>query len=299
MWTQQLIEQYIADRIEESQVLDYKAAGALDKHPEKKAEIQRDVSAFANAAGGVIIYGVREHESVDKKHLPERIDPISRQLISKEWLEQIIAGIQPRINGTIIHPVPLSSSPDDCCYVVEIPQSDTAHQASDGRYYRRYNFERRFMQDFEIRDTMNRSRNPVIEATACLHLVQPWEGTSYFFLKLRNTSKRMAQYFKCIVKLPMEAKGCALIPSEPRVLGTDKDGKSYLEFSLPTGLKRTPLFPGADELCKKELTLGMKWESESAITLQSIESVEIAIYADEMDPVVRNIPVVDILNKWS
>lgn len=45
----------IDNEAEESVHLDFKAAGALSKDDKKKAEIAKDVSAFANSDGGIIV----------------------------------------------------------------------------------------------------------------------------------------------------------------------------------------------------------------------------------------------------
>lgn len=160
-WTEAEIQRYIDDGDEESLTLDYKAAGALAKSNGKKSEITKDVSAMTNSAGGIIIYGLIEHPT--QKHRVERIDPIDRTEFSKEWLEHVISNIRPRLSGVTIHPVGLCSGTNDVAYVVEIPQSDTAHQALDKRYYKRFNFESVAMEDFEIRDIMNRATVPDVE----------------------------------------------------------------------------------------------------------------------------------------
>lgn len=134
VWDQARLERYITEGIEESLTLDYKAAASLDKSDKKKIEITKDVSAMANSAGGIIIYGIAEFQDKACEHLPEKLDPVDRTAFSKEWLEHIIGNIQPRIDGVIIHPVPISSATNDVVYVVEIPQSHTAHQAKDHRY---------------------------------------------------------------------------------------------------------------------------------------------------------------------
>ena len=41
-----------------------------------KKEIAKDVSATANSGCGLIIYGIKEFDSDDKKHLQEKITPI-------------------------------------------------------------------------------------------------------------------------------------------------------------------------------------------------------------------------------
>ena len=51
---------------------------------------------------------------------------------------------------------------NEVIYVVNIPKSDTAHQAKDKRYYKRYNFESVMMEDYEIKDIINRVKNPKI-----------------------------------------------------------------------------------------------------------------------------------------
>ncbi|HEY1046681.1 MAG TPA: ATP-binding protein [Bacteroidia bacterium] len=156
-YNQAYLNNLIENLVEESLHLDYKASGALVNQDNKKAEISKDVSAMANSDGGIIIYGIKED-----KNLAKEIDPIKRKEFSKEWLEQVIQSkIQPRIEG--IHIFPISIDDERVVYVVEIPKSNTAHQAADYRYYKRYNFMSIAMYDYEIRDILNRAKNPQIE----------------------------------------------------------------------------------------------------------------------------------------
>lgn len=156
-WTLARVNQMIVDQVEESLNLDYKRAAALDRG--KAVEITKDVSSFANSSGGVLIYGVSEDST--HKHLPGALDPVSRTEISKEWLEATILTIQPRIEEVRIFPVAVNV--DRVIYVVEVDQSSTAHQARDHKYYRRWEFSSRPMEDYEVRDVMNRSKHPRIE----------------------------------------------------------------------------------------------------------------------------------------
>jgi hypothetical protein len=162
-WEQATVQQHINDQIQESLTLEYKAAAGLGKSDGKKKEITKDVSAMANSAGGILFYGVAEHKEKDKKPLPEKIDPVDQTVCSREWLEQVISNIQPRIEGLVITPVPISTDPNHVVYVLEIPQSTTAHQAKDWRYYKRYNFHSEPMEDYEIRDVMNRQTRPDVQ----------------------------------------------------------------------------------------------------------------------------------------
>jgi hypothetical protein len=120
---------------------------------------------MANSYGGIIIYGVSECQDKLRKHLPEKSDPIDRTQLPKEWLEHVINNIRPKIEGLVIHPVPINTASNHVVYVVEIPQSWTVHQAIDKRYYKRYNFESVPMEDDEIRDVMvlARQQHPKID----------------------------------------------------------------------------------------------------------------------------------------
>lgn len=162
-WSIDRLNSLIADQTEESLTLDYKRADSLQRTDGKKREITKDVSAMANSAGGTIIYGIAEYDDPNKRHKPERLDPVSRGSFSKETLEQVISNIRPRIDGVVITPVTISDMDNSVVFVVEIPQADTAHQATDYRYYKRFNFESVPMEDYEVRDTMSRLKYPKME----------------------------------------------------------------------------------------------------------------------------------------
>jgi Putative DNA-binding domain len=158
-WRESDLLELIATSTKESLTLDYKASEALAGSDSKKNEISKDVSAIANSAGGTIIYGV-----VEDGHVPINIDRgVDRSSISKEWLEQVInSKIQRRIDGIVVHEVELTiSSPGRVAYVVTIPQSTRApHQASDKRFYKRFNFSSVPMEEYEIRDVSRRQDRP-------------------------------------------------------------------------------------------------------------------------------------------
>ncbi|MBK7704866.1 MAG: ATP-binding protein [Acidobacteria bacterium] len=159
-FTEAELNQLIIDGVEEDIHLDYKAAEALAKTDGKRNEIAKDVSAFANSDGGIIIYGISEHNDADKQHLPERINPVDRTQFSKEWLEQVInSKVRPRISELIIKPIDIPAVNNGVVYVVQIPRSHTPHQAGDKRYYKRFNFESVPMDDYEINDIRNRKQH--------------------------------------------------------------------------------------------------------------------------------------------
>src|SRR5574341_2350260 len=114
MWSQSTIEQYIKGQIQENLNLEYKSAKALSRDDRSISEISKDVSAMANSQGGLIIYGIKEFDEEEKRHLPEKIEPIDQTVFTKEWLEQIVvSNIRPKIQGLVIHPVQIKPNPND------------------------------------------------------------------------------------------------------------------------------------------------------------------------------------------
>ncbi|MBX9934772.1 MAG: ATP-binding protein [Methylobacterium sp.] len=157
------LERLVQERLNESLTLEYKGSPALNRTNDGRSELVKDVTALANAAGGQIIYGIREREGV-----PTGIDEgIDRAQITPEWIEQVIGtNSSPRLQSLSITEIGLSSEPNRVAYVINVPQSESfaPHQNSiDHKYYRR--FERRSvpMADYEIRDAMLRNQKPVLQ----------------------------------------------------------------------------------------------------------------------------------------
>lgn len=199
IWNIARLQSLVEGKIEESSSLEYKAAKSL----EDTESISIDVSSFANASGGVIIYGISEHR--EKKHVPERLDPIDRILFRKEWLEQIInSNIHPRIDNVQVIPVNNDDNGEKGFYVIDVPASSTAHQASDKKYYRRYNFQKLPMLDQEIRDVMNRSKHPNIEMKLSFKYITI-NNKTHIWLEtwLRNRGALYAKFVNYTLRIPL------------------------------------------------------------------------------------------------
>lgn len=147
----------IDNEAEESVHLDFKAAGALSKDDKKKTEIAKDVSAFANSDGGIIVYGIEEQE-----HKAHALSYIDGNTYTKEWLEQVIQdNIQRRIEGLEIFPIRDNGDITKSMYIVKIPRSsNTPHMSADKCYYKRNNFRSVKMEEYEVRDLFYREATP-------------------------------------------------------------------------------------------------------------------------------------------
>lgn len=153
-WTVADLEELVGDDVQESLTLDYKQSAALAKNDASRNELAKDVSAFANSAGGRIVYGI-----IEENHSPTGIDGgVDPAQITREWIEQVIRSrIQPVVQGVVIKPIRLTNG--FFCYVIDIPQAIALapHQAFDNKYYRRANFLSVPMEDYEVKDALRRS----------------------------------------------------------------------------------------------------------------------------------------------
>lgn len=152
--TEQTILGLINEGVEEFSHLDYKSQIPLNSDSQKK-ELAKDVSAFANSGGGVLIYGVRE-----EGHKPVEITGINPNDTNKEKIENVILScISPRISKQII-PVDLEGR-EEQVFVIIIDQSSNApHMVTkqqDNRYYKRHDFSSIVMEEHEVRHIYERS----------------------------------------------------------------------------------------------------------------------------------------------
>lgn len=118
-WIEKDIDDLHHGEIEESLTLEYKRSDALSKDKEHRRELFKDVSAMANASGGIIIYGMKE---IDQKPdgTDEGLDP---NVVTREQIENVLmSNIDPPIEGLLIKPVQLTSKgTGNVAYVLQIP----------------------------------------------------------------------------------------------------------------------------------------------------------------------------------
>ena len=252
-----IFKKLIANKIEENIELEYKGSDSLGKSDGKKTEMSKDISSFANSAGGTLIYGIAETNG-RSPNIPELLDGIDSTDFSKEWLEQVInSRIKPRIDGVIINPVNLTGpSEGQVAYVVAIPQGSAAHQASDHRYYKRFNFQSVPMEHYEIVDVMNRAAQPVVVAkvsTVSPSTTATCDITAHLSIRLANLGQVVADRVSIQFRIPDGfgtsggGKTMTILQRSGRLL--EHNGtmcREYLYYHKQR-LGIYPLFPGTDE----------------------------------------------------
>jgi hypothetical protein len=255
--------------IKEGISLEYKASPAVDKKDDnKKLEMARDVSAFANADGGQIVYGMTE-----KDHEPAGLDKgIDGRAYPEIWFEQVIQQhITPAILAIRIRHVPLIKPM--VAVVIDVPASKgDPHQVSDGRYYRRHNYNRLIMEHYEVREAFHRVSTPDLLLTPSFGygtserlLDKKLEQLSFSGIMLRkfnlhftlqNRSTAPASYSVVTIGLSREIEFERF--GEFEAVGTisSDDGYTLNYARMQVGIpKYFPIFKGVDFPINEESTM--------------------------------------------
>lgn len=147
----------ITNQVPESKTLEYKSILKLDKDADKK-EFLYDISSFANASGGDIIFGISES---NEKGLPGSIDGIDGNIDEQcRKIENLIRDcVSPRILNLSIKPILLESGKN--LLLIRIPKSLNApHQVTFqgvDRFYSRSNNGKYLLDVFELRNAFIQS----------------------------------------------------------------------------------------------------------------------------------------------
>ena len=131
--------QMLIDVVREGRDIEYKEVLTIVTDDQKQ-EFLNDVSSFANATGGHLIYGIKESKEDAGKPIEVcglKGDNPGKRIVDMENI--IRTGVEPRLQGISIVPVSLPSHEGRVAIVLYIPQSFASpHMVkSSGRFYSR------------------------------------------------------------------------------------------------------------------------------------------------------------------
>lgn len=146
------IAMLISNKVPESKTIEYKAGISLKKDEEKK-EFLYDISSFANASGGDILFGVAEGE---EKGIPQSMEGIEENMDElKLKIENMLRdSIVPRIVNLKIKGIPVQNGKN--IMIIRVPRSfNSPHQVTYqrvDRFYSRSNSGKYILDVHELRN---------------------------------------------------------------------------------------------------------------------------------------------------
>ena len=253
--------------------------------------MSKQVSAFANGAGGKIFLGVD-----DKGRIDGGIRTDLKGGGTRAWLEDIIHDlVTPRLsqfNVFEVLPQGVNSqiSPGRAVYIIEIPESTEApHQARDHRYYLRIAGKSRPMGHVHVQDVLRRNRNTRLAMARMgpygdAELDNSDQRGARVFLGFRilinNISQTLAHHVGAEVIIPRPLVGAEVrrrILEVGDIHYTQQPGQVAFFRYHPN-----PVFPS------QELFFMMFWVGIHANNIDAIRSgsaVRWRLYADDSAPV--------------
>ena len=252
--------------------------------------LSKQVSAFANGAGGRLFVGLDDHGRIDGG-VPVDLKGGG----TREWLEDIVPlRVDPPLQGFNVFEVGPESEDSriwsgHAVYVIDIPSSSHApHQGMDHRYYLRIAGKSRPMGHVHIQDVLRRTHHPAVAVSRLgpygtfeTDLCDPRGPQAFvqFRAFIVNQSRRLAQHVGIELELPRPFAG-----SQVRQRMHEHD---ECHFSQTPGkvlffrYHPMPLFPS------QEIYAVSCWACVHARNLTLIRSgamIGWTIYADDAEP---------------
>ena len=181
------IYSFINEKAQESLYLEFKSGKALTRQNDSRKELVKDVTGFANADGGLIVYGIEEKKE-NGIASAAAIAPLMLEEIDKDWVSAVIRdNTSPRFHNFDVIEILVEGGR---VLVVDVRAGGTAHQnLFDNKYYQRAGVANVALTDFQIRDLMARSTKPQADVSPKIRPVQQlFEFHRYLFgVSIRNT----------------------------------------------------------------------------------------------------------------
>ena len=254
--------------------------------------LSKQVSAFANSAGGRLFIGIDDNGLPDGG-VPVNIKPGG----TRSWLEDVIRdAVAPslgRYNVFEVHggPDQPEIGPGRAVYVIELPPSGEApHQALDHRYYLRIAGKSQPMGHVHVQDVLRRTRSPIL-AVARIGPYGPHEldrgdprGPRAFIClraSLRNEGRTLAHHVGLELRLPR-----ALVSKEARRRMLEQPGMQLSQLPGTLAAFRyhpTPIFPG-QEVSVSAVWIGVHNSNRAAVSDGELR-VGWRVWADDAAPV--------------
>ena len=262
--------------------------------------LSKQVSAFANGAGGRIFLGVDDRGQVDGG-VPVDL----RKGGTRSWLEDVVPGlVDPPLSVFNVYEVPPDGAdsriaPGHAVYVVEVAASASApHQALDHRYYLRIAGKSRPMGHVHLQDVLRRTRHPDVHVQRIAPYGPPERVTTdprgpkvmlSFRIFLENRGRTLAQHvgLELAMPRPVVNRDVRRRMTEAGAQLTQRAGTvSFFRYHP------NPMFPGQD-LFFLQVWVAVHGGNVEAIR-QGAAAIAWRVYADDAPAREGTRPVVEL-----
>lgn len=175
-----------------------------DKHHVSFINFGKCISAFANAEGGIVIWGLFAKEKKSSPDLINEERPIKNVIKVKTDFDSIIGKVVSRRVVGVQNKIVYTDRTQDLGFIVTyIPKSDEAphrvegERKESGRYYRRHGSGSYEMEHFELEEMFGGRSSPKLLFVISTHLaIDIYEKAKQYNIKfgMKNVGKAIAKY---------------------------------------------------------------------------------------------------------
>jgi hypothetical protein len=170
--------------------------------------------------------------------------------------------------------------------------------ARDHRYHKRHNFTTAQMEDYEVRDVMNRRTHPKIKASIFINRAAGWpKPEGVILVKLENVGRVLARHVMVELEVPLDLNGLVSV-EKPVIMGQDDDGDFYL-VRLRPDFPGTPVFPSSDFTLRRPIHTNVRVEQRDNRPVNSRRYVRVSVFADEMPPIRAKLDIAPVILGWT
>ena len=169
------IDRLVTERTQENVTLDFKearGAGTGTLANEDRKTFAKALSAFANSAGGLLVFGVEARKGADDVDCAQAAKPIAN--IERFKSEATTASgqlLQPRHDGIVVEAIPSQQTPGAGYLLVYVDRSERRPHRSEAagqkQYFKRAGDSSFEMEHYDIEDAFRRSVSAELVLELC------------------------------------------------------------------------------------------------------------------------------------
>lgn len=317
----QRITDMVSNQEDENQELDFKSIDSLNfllkdyqprQRKDKKSEFAKDLSAFVNATGGVIIYGIEETYDpyTGQRSIKSFGRGIDKTHFSREQLIQIAnSAVVPTITGLDVKVIEHPNDSDTLIIILLIPETTNGAIMSQAegehcfRYFQRQVTENKPMLNWQVRLVNSKVINPQIvlnfDTVEGLYFVlyKNYESAlSIKFPKLKNIGRVTANQVGFVISIPKKLSHTSNIHYFNELINI-KETKTSVEKMK---VFNHPIFPGLEiNTFPDQFEFTINFKKGNLFGLKSLSgkdhSIDFIVYSDNAEPKIYKINI-DLTN---